>query len=77
MGGRFVKRLPEACDPMHRCLPVGNTREVVDEPSHRPLHLGEGARHHDQAAEAQVAAEIGRRGHEYRNDDATASQCPM
>lgn len=46
-----------------RRTPVGEPRKIVDEPSHRALHLGEGARHHDQAAEGQAAAEIGRRGH--------------
>jgi len=34
-----------------------------------PLHLGESARHHNQAAEGQATAEIGRCGPEYRNDE--------
>ena len=67
--GQVVERFAEARDPMDRRTPVGKAREVVDEPSHRPLHLGEGAGHHDQAAEGQGAAEIGRRGHENRNDE--------
>ncbi len=47
--------------------------KLSNEPSHSPLHLAEGARHHDQAAECQAAAEIRRRGHEDGNDRATST----
>jgi len=61
--GQVVERFAEARDPVDRRTPFGKAREVIDEPSHRPLHLGEGASHHDQAAKGQAAAEIGRRRH--------------
>ena len=51
-----VERFAETRDPMDRRPPIGEPRKVVDEPSHCPLHLGEGARHHDQAAERQATA---------------------
>ena len=37
---QVVERFAEARNPMDRRTPVGEPGKIVDEPSHRPLHLG-------------------------------------
>ena len=67
---QVVEGFAEARDSVDRRTPVGEPGKVVDEPSHRPLHLTESAGHHNQAAEREAAAEIGWR----RDQDRPTSQ---
>ena len=63
------QRLAEGRDPEQGRAPVGDRAEIIDEPAQRLLHLIEGADHHHQFAERQVAGEKAGRGDDDRRDD--------
>ena len=48
-------------DAQKRGAPVGDLRQIVDEPAQGGLHLIEGTDHHHQRPKAHMAAEIARR----------------
>ena len=63
------ERLADRHDPQQRGPPVGDARQVVDEPAQGRLHLLEGADHHHQPAERHAALEVARRGDQDRHDE--------
>ena len=55
------ERVAKGHDALKRRAPVGDLRQIVDEPAQGGLHLIEGADHHHERPEAHMAAEIPRR----------------
>ena len=64
----IVQRRVELHDTVDGGAPVGEAREVVDQPRQCPLHVGEGLRGLHQPAQLQLAAEIARQRHDQRHD---------